>query len=114
MIFLNMKQLFFNLIFFFPAFAYGQTVDYSLDMVQKDSFFVVEKFTAPPTPQEPRGQQIISYKLFRSIGELIDFVNTGLDDTERELIEAQQKIGTATETKKRLTQIKALTDKKRP
>lgn len=109
-----MKQLIFNLILLLPAFAYGQTVDYSLDMVQKDSFFLVEKFTAPPTPQEPRGQQVISYKLFRSMGELIDFVNTGIEAAEKEISEAQQKSGVANESKKRLAQIKALTDKKRP
>lgn len=109
-----MKQLFINLTFLLPAFAYGQTVDYSLDMVRKDSFFLVETFTAPQTPQEPRGQQVVSYKLFRSIGELLDFVNTGMDGAEKELSEAQQRMNAATETKKRLTQIKALTDKKRP
>lgn len=109
-----MKQLFINLTFLLPAFAYGQTVDYSLDMVRKDSFFLVETFTAPQTPQEPRGQQVVSYKLFRSMGALLDFVNTGMEEAAKSEAESQKALNQATETKKRLMQIKALTDKKRP
>lgn len=109
-----MKRLIFNLIFFFPAFAYAQTVDYSLDMVQKDSFFLVEKFTAPPTSESPRGQEVITYMLFNSMGALLDFANTGLEAAEKDLKEAQEKAAVLGETKKRLLQIRALTDKKKP
>lgn len=108
---MNMKFLIFTL-FLLPVFAHGQKVDYALDMVSRDSFFLVEVYTQAPTQESPRGQELVSYKLFRSMGALIDFVNTGLEQAEKEETEGKKALDQAIERKRRLAQIKALTDKK--
>lgn len=97
-----------------PILSSAQKVEYALDMVAKDSFFLVEVYTQAPTPESPRGQELVSYKLFRSMGALLDFVNTGMEEAAKSEAESQKALNQAIETKKRLTQIKALTDKKRP
>lgn len=109
---MKLKLIIFSIML--PIISSAQKVEYALDMVAKDSFYLVEVYTQEPTKESPRGQELISYKLFRSMGALLDFVNTGMEEAVKNEAESQKALSQAIETKKRLTQIKALTDKKRP
>lgn len=64
-----MKKLFFALLLA-PGLAGAQSVKYEIDMVRKDSFFLVETVIMPPTAGNPRGQTVVNSQLFRSMEQL--------------------------------------------
>ena len=109
-----MKQLSF-FILLFPLACMGQSVEYSIDMVRQDSFFLAETIYQAPTADSPRPAQYTQYKLFRSLGGLTDFIQDGLKNAEKEAAEAEKLAKSAAETRKRALEIQALADKyKRP
>ncbi len=107
-----MKQLLFFALFL-PLSAYGQTFEYDLDMVAKDSFFLVETIYQAPTPEKPRPDKYTSYQLFKSLGELTDFVNKGLEQADKDAVEGERLTRQAADARRRLLQVRALADKKK-
>lgn len=66
-----------------PIVVAGQAVKYDLDMVRKDSFFLVETVTMPATPQNPRGQTVVNSQLFRSMEQLELFQKRLTEEAEK-------------------------------
>jgi len=57
------------------ASAQAQTLEYQLDTIRLDSFYLIETFTAAPTKDNPRPESRVSPQLFRDTMQLRLFVS---------------------------------------
>lgn len=107
-----MKHTFLIFCLAIAGIAHGQSrVDYSIDPVSKDSFFLQEIVTAQATPGQPRPQTATSDVLFRSPDELRTFIedlNTQAAESEKQ---AQKIMMEAAQKKEMALKIKAAMDK---
>jgi hypothetical protein len=89
----------FRILFFALLFSAGlnaQTqADYQLDDIRSDSFYIVERVSAIPTPENPRPQTLTSYQLFRSIADFWAFVDGFTTQAEKARKEAEEKVNEA-------------------
>ena len=68
------QQITFILLLFAAITAKAQTVEYSIDFITKDSFYLVERVTGAVTADSPRPAISLNQKLFTSITDLQGFV----------------------------------------
>jgi len=68
------QQITFILLLFAAITTKAQTVEYSIDFITKDSFYLVERVTSAVTDESPRPAVSLNQKLFTSITDLQGFV----------------------------------------
>ncbi len=56
------------------ATAQAQTLEYQIDTVRLDSFYIIETFTAAPTKDNPRPESRVSPQLFRDTSQVRLFI----------------------------------------
>jgi hypothetical protein len=57
------------------AGAQAQTLEYQLDTIRLDSFYLIETFTAAPTKDNPRPESRVSPQLFRDTAQVKLFIS---------------------------------------
>jgi len=78
-----MKKIIFLALFAISLSLQAQQVStYEIDVVTKDSFFLVERITVLPTRESPRAQTSETNQLFRSVDSFNKFV-VGLKEKAR-------------------------------
>ena len=70
-----MKNKAFLFALLISASAQAQTLEYQIDTIRLDSFYLIETFTAAPTKDNPRPESRVSPQLFRDTMQLRLFVS---------------------------------------
>jgi hypothetical protein len=70
-----MKNKAFLFALLISASAQAQTLEYQIDTIRLDSFYLIETFTAAPTKDNPRPESRVSPQLFRDTIQLRLFVS---------------------------------------
>ncbi len=87
------QQITFIMLLFAAIATKAQTIEYSIDFITKDSFFLVEKVTEAKTPETPRPSVSLNQKLFTSVTDLQGFVaalRNRASDEEKKAKEARE------------------------
>jgi hypothetical protein len=86
------QQITFIMLLFAAIATKAQTIEYSIDFITKDSFYLVEKVTEAKTPETQRPSVSLNQKLFTSITDIQGFVaalRNRASDEDKKAKEAQ-------------------------